>query len=332
MASVSPSAIVAAATSGAAETLIQPFNFATNAQNQLLFFFKPEVFLTGDAKKSEGIVELALACFDAFGVEVAGAMVVSGPRLAELSAMDRHYGFINRISRSASTLLSDDEKANIRSKVGAGADVPVMGGHEFLSRNDNLTPASLDALWAKKKSARIRSGMYTECYNINGQDVVLLNGFHPQQLAHFTDEGRAIGMILLNSDQPWNALRARMLGDTFPEKAAPSSLRRVLFENSDKYGLGDVGIANNCAHLSAGPFEGLFELNNFLSGAASVDFNLGDVSMAKRLAGLGVDEAGIQKALTNPEAAINGNAEELFDATEDQDSASCAALYARFYN
>ena len=338
MASVSPSAIVAAATSGAAETLIQPFNFATNAQNQLLFFFKPEVFLTGDAAKSEGIVELALACFDAFGVDVAGAMVVSGPRLAELSAMDRHYGFINRISRSASTLLSDDEKAAIREKLGVGARpeggeaVPVMGGHEFLSRNDNLTPASLDALWAKKKSARIRSGMYTECYNINGQDVVLLNGFHPQQLAHFTDEGRAICMILLNSDQPWNALRARMLGDTFPEKAAPSSLRRVLFENSDKYGLGDVGIANNCAHLSAGPFEALFELNNFLSGADSVDFNLGDVSMAKRLAALGVDEAGIKKALSNPEAAINGNSEELFDATEDQDSASCAALYARFYN
>lgn len=332
MASISPAAIVAAATSGAAETLIQPFNFATNAQNQLLFFFKPEVFLTGDAKQAESIVELALGCFDAFGAEVAGALVVSGPRLAEMSAMDRHYGFINRISRSASTLLSDDEKANIRAKVGAGADVPVMGGHEFLARHDDLTPASLDALWAKKKSARIRSGMYTECYNIKGEDVVLLNGFHPQQLAHFTDDGRAICMILLNSDQPWNALRARMLGDTFPEKAAPSSLRRVLFEKSEQYGLGDVGIANNCAHLSAGPFEGLFELNNFLSGSDSVDFNLGDVSMAKRLAGLGVDEAGIKKALTNPEAAINGNAEELFDATEDQDSASCAALYARFYN
>lgn len=332
MSTVSPAAIVEAARSGAAETLLQPFSFDTEAQNQLLFFFKPEVFTVGDAARSQGIVELALSCLDTFGVEVAGAAVLSGPRLAEMAAMDRHYGFINRVSRGASTMLSDAEKADIRAKVGAGADVPVMGGHEYLATNAGLTPASLDALWAEKKSVRIRSGLYTQLYTIDGQDVVLLNGFHPQQLAHFTDEGRAIGLLLLNSDQPWSVLRGTMLGDTFPEKAAPGSLRRVLFEEADRYGLGSVGIANNCAHLSAGPFEALFELNNFLSGISAVDFDLGAINLSKQLTAAGVDAGGIEAALSNPEGSINGNSDSLFDATEDKDSLSSAALYARFFN
>ncbi len=332
MSTVSPAAIVEAARSGAAETVLQPFSFDTEAQNQLLFFFKPEVFTVGEAAGSRGIVELALSCLDTFGVEVAGAAVIGGPRLAELAAMDRHYGFINRISRAASTVLSDAEKADIRAAVGAGAEVPVMGGHEYLAEAPGLSPAALDALWAEKKSVRIRSGLYTQRYTIGGREVVLLNGFHPQQLAHFTDEGRAIGLLLLNSDQPWSLLRGTMLGDTFPEKAAPGSLRRVLFEEAGRYGLGSVGIANNCAHLSAGPFEALFELNNFLSGLGAVDFDLGAVKLSKQLAAAGVDAGGIEAALSNPEGSINGNTSSLFDATEDLDSLSSAALYARFFN
>jgi hypothetical protein len=43
-------------------------------------------------------------------ISVSGAILFSGSRLDELAIMDRHYGFINRISKNVSKIATDDEK------------------------------------------------------------------------------------------------------------------------------------------------------------------------------------------------------------------------------
>ncbi len=308
------------------ELLVQPFDFDTDRQNQLLFFFKPECFLVEGAQRQRAIVELALELFQRYGVEVAGTLLLSGPRLGQLEIMDRHYGFINRVSRELDAVLQPEDLREVRQATGAEAATPVLGGHQFLAQHKDFDPSSLDELWLTRKSIKIRSGLYVEQYQVAGQACVLANAFHPAQLAHFTDPGRRIAILLLHSDTPWSVLRDSMLGDTFPERAAPGSFRRTLCDAHADFGLPPVGIANNCAHLSAGPFEGLFELHNFLSRTDSVPFQLEQARQAQWLRRVGVQP---EQALDNPHSDALG--ESLFDATEGLDARSSAALQRLFF-
>src|SRR5579862_455795 len=57
--------------------------------------------MLGSNERSRVVIDLALESFRRFNVSVAGSMVFSGDAIAELGIMDRHYGYINRLSRIA---------------------------------------------------------------------------------------------------------------------------------------------------------------------------------------------------------------------------------------
>ena len=58
-----------------------------------------------------------LAEFDA---HVGGIAIVGGKVLEEAEIMNRHYGFINRMSRFASQMIDADDKQKIADALGAG--------------------------------------------------------------------------------------------------------------------------------------------------------------------------------------------------------------------
>lgn len=314
------------------DTLLQPFDFSTPRQNQMLFFVKPEVFLLpGEGTKAAlGLMSERLAHFD---VTVAGGYLMSAKTLEERQIMDRHYGYINQVSRTASTSLSDEDKVALRQLCGEGGDTPIRGGHEVLEENPSLSAKALDELWASKRSQKLRSGLYVEAFEVGGTRTVITNGFHPYQLEHFTGSGRKIALILLNSDLPWRFLRSRMLGDTFPEKAAAGSIRGELYRDAAKYGFSDVTIANNCAHMSAGAFEAVFELKNFLSGVEALDFDLSHLRQASHFSSFGLNGSDLDRATNNPVAtAGGGRPSSLFDETEECDALSATEMYRQFFS
>ena len=145
----------------------------------------------------------------------------------------------------------------------------------MLAKFRDLSAQALDEIWASKKSLRVRSGLYVQSYDISGEALVIANGFHPFQLERFTGSGRKIALLLLSSDLPWKLLRARMLGDTFPERAAPGSIEARCIAIQKGFRFKSVTISNNAAHLSAGPFEAVFELSNFLSAVPEEPLKLG---------------------------------------------------------
>ena len=305
--------------------ILQPFQFATDAQNQLIFFLKPEVFLVDDPAKRRAIVDLTFRTFESFGVTISGCALLPGSFLDETSAMDRHYGFINTMSRRASEVLSNEEAAAVRKSVAATDDTRIVGGHEYL-KESGISAQELDNLWSSQKSTRVRSGLYVEQMELSGKTVVVVNGFHPFQLAHFTAKDRLIAVMLVETELPWNVVRSQMIGDTFPEKAARGSIRRALHDAPEAYGLGSVGITNNCVHLSAGPFEGYFEATNFLSRVPGAGFAPELPTVAKTLKAFGA-EADIEQVLANPTSDLGS----LFDATEGVDTRSAVALYTKLF-
>jgi hypothetical protein len=325
--------LVSAIHQNQADCLVQEFDFDTGRQNQMLFIVKPGVFLIQNPKKIEETCRFMGERIAAFGPEIRGCYVMSAETLKANEIMDRHYGYINRVSRSASSLLSTIEKAEVRKLCGAGDSTAVLGGHEVLAKFPNLSAQALDEIWASKKSLRVRSGLYVQSYDISGEALVIVNGFHPFQLERFTGSGRKIALLLLNSDLPWKLLRVRMLGDTFPERAAPGSIRGEMHRDPERFGFKSVTISNNAAHLSAGPFEAVFELKNFLSAVPGLDFEIGVTRQARHFESQGLSVSDLRRAMDNPSACLAkaAPAVPLFDATEECDAQSGTAVFRKFF-
>ncbi|MBU2574305.1 MAG: hypothetical protein KKH28_09545 [Elusimicrobia bacterium] len=207
----------------------------------------------------------------------------------------------------------------------------VLGGHEFLGEFKEFTEASLNTLWLGKKSVKLRSGFYVQKYAVNGKNIILINGFHPAQLGYFTDSSHRILVFLLHSDTDWKILKNDLAGNTFPEKAILSSIRGELFSNSKEYGLPGVSIVNNCVHLSAGPFEALFEINNFLKDIKTARFGLSKTNMFKLMTKEKPDKAAVENCIKNPAARIKGEMMDLFTLTEDQNSSAAIFNYVKHF-
>jgi len=315
------------------ESVISEFKFGKNRENELLFFFKPECFFDGDATQIKTLVEMVFEKFSEFKVDVSGILLLGGKRLEELSIMDRHYGFINTLSKGASQILSPQDKQKIRQalEIDNLEGHKLLGGHECLKEYPEFDEESLDEFWQAKKSIKLRSGFYLQEYAVKDRPVILINGFHPSQLRHYTNPRHEIVVILLNSDTDWTTLKNDLAGDTFPEKAKENSIRGEIFKNRQKYGIRNVAISSNCVHLSAGPFEALFEIDNFLKNVESVQFDRGRTNMARLIKNNGLKTENMEHCLSNPTAQIDNIANDLFTFTEEKNSTEAVAGYREYF-
>lgn len=309
--------------------LISAFNYGQKYENELLFFFKPECFFSGKHRQTLDLLEMVMEKFRDYNIQITGAMLLRGHFVDNFSIMDKHYGYINHLSRESGSILKSGEKAEIHRmlELDSPDDFEILGGHEFLNRFDTFDAFSLNKLWSSKKSLKLRSGFYFQSYRVedpggdnNISNVILVNGFHPAQLRHFTEPERKIVVLLLNSDSDWNDLKFKLVGDTFPEKAEPQSIRGELFNTPGQYGLDSVSVSSNCVHLSAGPFEALFEIQNFLSNVKDTGFQMKCSNIYRLMTEAGFKPPAVTHCLENPGAIIDNETVDLFTFTENKNS------------
>lgn len=301
----------------------------TERQNELLMFIKPEILAIADRTCLGNAIDLIWAKLSEFDATVAGTVLVGGPALEQKESMDRHYGAINVLSKTASDGLDASDRRSIYDALAvSSSDYPLFGGHEFLNAHPSFTPASLDNLWFTKKAHKIRSGFYVQAYEDAEEKFILVNGFHPAQLAHFTEPSHRIALMLLHSDTGWAELRDQMIGDTFPERAVSGSIRGELHARPAHYGFDEVTIANNGVHLSAGPFEAMFEIANFFGSLVGSDISSTPPRVVKTMQNAGISPADSHRAMENPDInAGDGASTDLFDATEHMDTEEAVVLF-----
>jgi hypothetical protein len=299
-----------------------------DAENELLLFVKPEIFLAHSHSGMEAALDLIFDRLAAFSARSDGIVLLGGRVLEEKEIMNRHYGYINQLSRQASQMVTAEDRDKMEQLLGfrLPAHVSILGGHEYLAAHPTQQIADLDLIWFSKKSLKLRSGFYIQYYDLPDGPLVLVNGFHPGQLRHFTDPTHRILLFLLHSNTPWKVLRDEMVGNTFPEKALSTSMRGALYADPARYGLDKVEISCNGVHLSAGPFEALFELQNFFGRALDFDLLQTPPLLFKRLLAAGLSPQQAQAALLNPSLTLGGRSVDLFTATEDVDSEAALAL------
>ncbi|CAN5305916.1 hypothetical protein BH10PAT1_BH10PAT1_2820 [soil metagenome] len=278
--------------------IIEPIKLKTNKQNQFVAFFKPETFLDKTPEQIEKIMNLVFDKFDEFGVEITGSAHFPGSAINEFSIMDRHYGVINKLSKSASKILTRVEKENVLKTLGINTEIKILGGHEAHTIS-GMNETDFDKYWLESPSTKIKSGFYVREMKVKNETVVVVNGFHPNQLLHYTHVEHEVIMMTVASNKAWKEVREDMIGESFPDKAKPRSIRGTLFNNPGEYGFERIGIDNNVIHLSAGPTEGLFEMDNFLNNAFGIDIIKEEALLALRLKNEGLSEKDIRKIMSS---------------------------------
>ncbi len=300
-------------------------------EHELLLFVKPDVFALEDKSKTEKVLGMIFDKLAQHQAHVKGMAIVGGQALEEKGIMDRHYGFINQLSRNASTLITQEERAKMLEMLELDPDgtYRFLGGHEYLALHPELSVKDLDDIWWTKKSIKLKSGFYFQIYDLDNQQTILINAFHPLQLAQFTGHDRRILLMLIGSNTDWKTLRQELVGDSFPEKAHPNSIRGTLFASPEEYGFSEVTIANNGVHLSAGPFEAAFEVTNFFGNLFDMDIRENKPRLIHLLEEMGMSYDKAVHALTNPQLSGYEKPTSLFSVTEDMNAKEAAELWMK---
>ena len=295
--------------------IIQPVQIgSTDLQNELVFFIKPELLAVEKDDNILNSFQLIDDKFAEFKVVVDGAAILPGKVLSEYQIMNRHYGYINQLSRFASKMINQETRAELFEKleIEDSDEFKILGGHEFLQAY-SASVSTLNEIWFGQGAQKLRSGFYYLADTYQGDPILLVNGFHPSQLSHFTREDHRILLLLIHTDTDWYDLKFDLVGDTFPEKANPDSIRGQLFANPADFGQDEVGINTNGVHLSAGPFEAAFEIVNFFGEILSLNPEKTPPLAIKRAIDKGMDHSFALSLLDNPPIGES----DLFSETEN---------------
>lgn len=296
-------------------------NQKITGKHEFLFFIKPEITLKSDSIQLELILDMIFEKIGEFGLKVKNSILLPATYLETHSIIAQHYGVINAIARNACENLSSGAKEKFKEQFGIDINnAKVFGGLELIQAYPAFTPLAVDYMWQNSPAVKLGGGAYCQQLKFDGQPVFLVNGFHPRQLEQFIAPGRSIIAFTLVGDLSWKVARNQLIGKTNPIDAEQGSIRRMLLENKDQYGLTAVNSSWNGVHLSAGPVEGLVELIRY-----NTDFDSGqrlnpeDFSFGKLLAG-NFNTEKVQKIVGNSSINVDGKEISIFDLTEEKDA------------
>lgn len=302
--------------------------------NQFAVFLKPEATAILDDVNVEEILHLVLHALACYAVEFGAVRICSSDYLKSYRIIDRHYGVINRVSRYGIEALSSEAK-NTLENVFAGdvhSEVEILGGHQFLERYPVFSAQELGAISDTLSPKKLAAGTYCIRFEWSGKVFLLLNSFHPFQLEKYTAKGKSIIVFEGRSHTPWRVLRQQLLGATDPNRAAEGSIRRSLLQQQRDLGLAEVNMSNNGLHLSAGPLEGMVELQTFFSDfEEGMQLDLQKTCFGQLVLSKAHHEQLLSKLAANPLLKISGRPASAFDLTEEMDSEAAARKLVDVY-
>jgi nucleoside diphosphate kinase len=297
-----------------------------------LFFLKPEATAIQDGVKVRDVLELAIKTLSAAGVDFGAIRVLGGDYLEKHSLMVEHYGVISKISKEGVSAISDQAKEKLQTDfkdlLAAGAEV--LGGHQFLKDQPQFNAFSLLVLNDNLGTKRLAGGTYAMQLKVLGKPYILLNPFHAYQLVPYTTSGHAIIALEGLSKRSWAELRQKVCGVTDPKTAEPGSIRNLFLQNRESLGLGDVDKGTNGVHMSAGPLEGMVELQRFFTDheAATQKIPFDNLAFGNLLLHTGVKPERVAELAQNVDLSLEGKNVSSFDATEEKDAVESAKLLA----
>jgi len=315
----------------------------TDNLHQFVFFLKPEATDVRGGVKVDVTLKKALALLEngvfGYNVKIGAIRVIGGPYLDKHSIMVQHYGVIAKISKEGESAISESARDVLRKTFADdlknwSSDYykdHVLGGHQLLTKFPQLNAFSLLALNDNLTITRLGPGTYTIKPKIRGETYVVLNSFHPYQVVPYNSRGNAIIVFECVSQCSWRDLRGKLAGPTDPTTAPEGSIRHAFLRDKAECGLADVDRGSNGVHMSAGPLEGLVELQRFFSDKDTgkvVGFK--DTTFGSLLLGKGFNEKKLSVLAENPDAETpDGKKKSVFDLTEEENALESADILSK---
>ncbi|MBW4635407.1 MAG: nucleoside-diphosphate kinase [Iphinoe sp. HA4291-MV1] len=296
-------------------------------KNQFVVFLKPEATNILSGVDIQGVLQLVFDTFQRWKVEVGAVRVLTAEYLHKYQVIALHYGIINDISRRGYDAISEKAKKVLSEiyKSELSLQVEILGGHQFLERFPAVSPFALSIIADNIGIKKIAGGTYCLRLQIDGKLFLVLNPFHPFQLEFFTTEGHSILVMEGRSETGWSDLRQQLVGVTNPVSAQAGSIRRTLFERREELRLFDINQRTNGIHLSAGPLEGMVELQRFFSDPEKgfyLDFQ--ETCFGRLLVSKGVAKNILTELARNLLIENDGHTISAFDLTEEMNASEAA--------
>ncbi|MBN1414110.1 MAG: hypothetical protein JW973_03325 [Bacteroidales bacterium] len=300
-------------------------------ENEFLFFIKPELTMKSPLIKFDLILKMLFEQFKKFRLVLKDMRILSAQYLKTYNIIAQHYGVINAVSASPRVNMTDDAKERFQILTGKSInEVRILGSLEIHEQYPDFSSSSLDYLWQNVRTEKLAGGTYQAKVFIDGEELYIINGFHPRQLEHYIQPGRCIITMTLSGDLSWKEARNAFIGLTNPEDAQPGSLRNILLRNQSLYGLQTVSSSRNGFHLSAGPIEGLVELMRYTSNFSTNNiYNYTDFSFGQKLAEK-FGDAITTSILQNMAVDTGGKKITIFDLTEEKNSGEALDILERY--
>jgi hypothetical protein len=284
--------------------------------NQFLLMVKPEVAAPGgDPEPALGRLWEILAEHD---VSVGAIRVFTSEYVEQRQLIAEHYPTLNAIARLGLDGMSPAARSRLYERFPEVRDGRrrIVGAFELLAMTDGLTPYTLDVLSRNISVQKLGTGAYAMPLRLDDQQLLVLNPFHPQQIAHFAAPGGAIALIECWCAGDMADIRRYVVGSIDPHDAEIGSVRRVFADEQDKLGLSAISTRRNGVHSSPGPVEAMATIMRYFSDAYA-PIRPADTVFGQQLHAAGALDAAIAWALTDPYVETLDHQSSLFEITED---------------
>ncbi|MFJ8823111.1 hypothetical protein ACIREE_15140 [Streptomyces sp. NPDC102467] len=303
--------------------------------SQFLLMLKPELLAEAstDASDGGGLLGRVLDRLAAGGLHLGAVRVVGAAELTARRVVEHHYAVLNRVSTQGLDALPPNARHRLAERYTHTTEhsdtVPtrILGGHQLLAQRPDLTPTALDAFARNLPVAKAAAGVYTTELLLDGERLVVLNAFHPMQLAHFQQPGGAVALLTCTTHRPTDLVRREVIGATDPAQAQPGSVKHMLYQDRATFTEWKVCTRLNGVHLSPGPVEAMFTIQRYFTDDWT-PMPLARTALGRRLLAAGADERALSALGDNPVVEYGGGGH-LFDVTEDLTTQECEHMLLR---
>ncbi|MDF3290300.1 hypothetical protein [Streptomyces silvisoli] len=286
-------------------------------QNQFIVILKPEL-IERSGRPATAAISRSLGVLAAHHVRIGAVRVLSSSFLARWGIMEQQYGTLFRVSQQGLAAVPPAARRRLVVAFPLAETAPerVLGGHQFLRANPELSPFALDLLTRNLMVEKLGSGIYGIEAFLDGERFVVLNPFHPLQCEHFTAPGKAVVVLEGTSSHRFADVRREAIGATDPRDAVPGSLKRILLDEQRDLGLSSICTRRNGVHMSPGPVEGMVGVRRYFS-APDAEVPVGQTAFGAVLLAEGYPAGAVAELADDPDVDVDGLRAPLFEVTED---------------
>lgn len=287
--------------------------------SQLILMIKPELLDLSSGVDVPQVLELVGRHMERLGLRDHAMTVHSAAALQRDRAIESHYIILNRVSRLGPEALAESATQRLEAFARTHGDEPgiALGGHAFLEQHQDFSAHALETICRNTETVKLGNGAYANRFLLDGERQIVLNAFHPQQLARFYRPGNAFLVVECRSELTWIEIRRRFIGETDPSEAAPQTLKALLHERARSLGLRGFSIGLNGVHVSPGPIDGMLSVLRFFRSASGDPLRPADTALGSVLVESGWTDAQITALESRTTRGSDGLEAPLIEITED---------------